>query len=100
MVMHGTQFEFHFEIKPTEKQAVPRKVSLYCRVITSNNRNKTGGSGYSILLQITDDQVFVFTEPSKMTFVLVKANKRTEPCRTCTSVSEGMLVFLQMQKDI
>lgn len=60
---------------------------------------KTRGSGYSALLQTTDDQVFVFTELSKMVFVLVKANKRTEPCRTCTSVTEVMLVFLEMQKD-
>lgn len=87
MVMHGTQFEFQFEIKPMEKQAVPRKVSLSCSVIISNDKNRTGGSVYSVLLQTTDDQVFAFTELSNIIFVLVKANKRTEPCRTCTSVS-------------
>lgn len=92
------QFEFQFEIKSMEKQAVPRKVSLSCSVIISNDKNKTRGSGYSVSLQTTDDQVFVFTELSKIIFVLVKANKRTEPCRTCTSVREGMLVFSEMQK--
>lgn len=50
MVMHGTQFKFQLVMKPEEKQAVPRKVRLSCSVIISNDINKPGQSGYSVLL--------------------------------------------------
>lgn len=48
--MHGTQFKFQLVMKPEEKQAVPRKVRLSCSVIISNDINKPGQSGYSVLL--------------------------------------------------
>lgn len=59
MVMNRAQFEFQFEIKPMKKQAVPRKVSICFSVIISHCKNKPRGSGFSVLLQVTDKQVFI-----------------------------------------
>lgn len=97
--MQRTQLEFQSEIKPTEKQAVPRKVSLSCCVVISNDKNKPRGSGHSVLPKTTDYQVFAFIELSKMIFALVKANKRGQPCSTNTSKRVCMLLLRELQKD-
>lgn len=79
--------------KPMKKQAVPRKVSICCSIIISYNKNKPRGSGFSLLLQATDEQVFMALNWFLYWWKQIKEESHAGLVR------EGMLAFLEMQKD-